>query len=83
MTRQTRRLTGVRIPRGVDLNSAESTARIQRVMDRFRARYPDPHNGLHRARQHAAALSALRETGFTDEDRAELLAWAERCVRGD
>jgi len=59
-----RRLTGFHVPRFVDLDSAEATARIQRVAERFRQRYPDPQNALERAREQAVEIERLREKGF-------------------
>ena len=70
-----RRLTGFRVPRFVDLDGPEAAARIQRLVTHLGSRpRVDP---MERWNQ-AAKLERLREEGFSDEDRAELLAWAER-----
>lgn len=78
-----RRLTGACIPRYADLNSPLVLARLQRLVQAFRQRNAQPGQGLADARQMAGKLDQLREEGFTDEDRAELLAWAERVARGE
>ena len=75
-----RRLTGARIALPVDLDGPEAQARIRRTVEALRTRYPNPEGALHRARKDAVALERLREEGFSDEDRAELLAWAERLA---
>lgn len=76
------RLTGARIPRFMDLNSPEVLARLQRLGEAFRRRYPQPLDPAD-AWNMAAKIQQLRETGFTDEDRRELLEWANRVVRGE
>ena len=75
-----RRLTGFRITRHVDLNSPEVTERIRRLGEHLRQRYPNPESALHRAQKDAVALERLREDGFSEEDRAALLAWAEQVA---
>jgi hypothetical protein len=73
--REDRRLSGFRAPRRVDLDGCEARARIQRMVDRMRARAStDP---WHEAYKAAVTLRRLRQTGFTDADRAELMAWLD------
>lgn len=75
-----RRLTGARIPRFVDLDGPEATARIQRLVQHCRERYPDAGTAeaWHRAERRAVEMERLRREGFSEEERAELQAWIEK-----
>lgn len=74
------RLTGFRIQCPVDLDSPESQARIRRMVDAFRERYPNPAGALHRAQRDAVEVMRLREDGFSEADRADLFDWIERIA---
>lgn len=75
-----RRLTGVRIPRHVNLDSPEASARIQRLVAHVRERYPDAGTPQADARvlQQVREQQRLREEGFSEQDRRDLLEWLER-----
>lgn len=75
-----RRLSGMRIPRFVDLDGPEVSARIRRLVQHVRERYPDAGTpqASKRAEQQALALERLRREGFSEEERAELAAWLEK-----
>jgi hypothetical protein len=76
MPGEDRRLTGARIPRGVDLDGPEASSRIQRVVRQLQAKAPaDP---WRQAYLEAVEAQNLRQRGFTAEDRAKILEWLER-----
>lgn len=79
-----RRLTGARIPRFVDLDGPEVSARIRGLVQHCRDRYPDAGTprALQRAARQALAIETLRREGFSEEDRKELAAWLEHVERG-
>jgi hypothetical protein len=74
-----RRLSGVRIPRFVNLDGPEASARIRSVVEHFRERYPDAGTpqAWERAKKAALEIERIRAEGFSAAERADLLAWLE------
>lgn len=75
-----RRLTGARIPRFVDLDGPEASARIQRLVQHCRERYPDAGTpqAWQRAEQQALEFERIRREGFSEQEREEFARWPEQ-----